>query len=365
MKKLIITILAAMLLCSCEFRYEPDIDDRVPILFVECIGGSQDTTVFKYRVAAPYVNELSQSYVPTLSSVDFRINGVAQTVKDSAIICSYKPGDVITLRASCQVADDIKAETTVPEIPAVRSVRMEQFDKDEIAYMRFSIDFDGGPRDGCFYGIQLMERVVNERTITDTLGNIIEKKVDEGTYCRDIVNPIAEDDLFEAVDNLFVLQIGFDGKQIRSSYNCPMNLCTASELQREGTDVYLVADPDYDNEPQQDFDFVYVGDETDEEKQLEDWENWRLLPLNSYTATSRRIQYKLILRSLSPEFYYYAKALYLSQADNLAGMGLSPVNFTYSNIKGGAGLLGAYTSYESEWFDNPYYADGYTDYVIY
>ena len=365
MKKLIITILSAAMLCACEFHFEPDIKGRVPILFVECIGGPQDTTVFKYRVAAPYVNERSRSYVPTLSSVDFRINGVAQTVKDSAVICSYKPGDVITLRASCQGAQEIKAQTTVPEIPAVRSVRMEQFDKDDVVYMRFCIDLDDGPRDGCFYGFQLIEHVVDEQTITDTLGNFLEKNVYEGDYSRNIVNPIAEDDLFEAVDNLFVLQIGFDGKQIRSSYNCPMNLCTASELQREGTDVYLVADPDYDNDPQQDFDLVYVGDETDEEKQWEDWENWQMEPLNRLIVTSRRVQYKLIVRSLSPEFYYYAKALYLSQADNLAGMGLSPVNFTYSNVKGGAGLLGAYTSYESEWFDNPYYVEGYTDYVIF
>jgi len=44
---------------------------------------------------------------------------------------------------------------------------------------------------------------------------------------------------------------------------------------------------------------------------------------------------------LSPELYYYARALYLCQLDFLANMGLIPANFTYSNVEGGLGIVGA------------------------
>ncbi len=50
---------------------------------------------------------------------------------------------------------------------------------------------------------------------------------------------------------------------------------------------------------------------------------------------------QLILHRLSKEFYYYAKAQYQSNFDFLSNMGLTPANFTYSNIRGGIGLIGA------------------------
>ena len=53
-----------------------------------------------------------------------------------------------------------------------------------------------------------------------------------------------------------------------------------------------------------------------------------------------RTSYHFTLYRLSPEFFYYAKALYQSNFDFLSNMGLTPANFTYTNVDGGLGFVG-------------------------
>lgn len=55
----------------------------------------------------------------------------------------------------------------------------------------------------------------------------------------------------------------------------------------------------------------------------------------------RRTIIHILLSRLSPEFYFFAKALYQSNFDFLANMGLVPANFTWSNVEGGMGFVGA------------------------
>ena len=54
--------------------------------------------------------------------------------------------------------------------------------------------------------------------------------------------------------------------------------------------------------------------------------------------------YTFTLFQLSPEFYYYARALFQSNFDFLSNMGLIPANFTWSNLEGGLGFVGALQS---------------------
>ena len=60
---------------------------------------------------------------------------------------------------------------------------------------------------------------------------------------------------------------------------------------------------------------------------------------------ARRTFFNITICRLSPEFYFYAKALYQSNFDFLANMGLIPANFTWSNVEGGMGFVGAISMY--------------------
>ena len=54
--------------------------------------------------------------------------------------------------------------------------------------------------------------------------------------------------------------------------------------------------------------------------------------------------YVFTFSQLSREFYQFAKALYQSNFDFLSNMGFTPANFTWSNVDGGLGFVGALNS---------------------
>ena len=60
---------------------------------------------------------------------------------------------------------------------------------------------------------------------------------------------------------------------------------------------------------------------------------------------ARRTFFYITICRLSESFYNYAKALYQSNFDFLANMGLIPANFTWSNVEGGMGFVGAISMY--------------------
>ena len=61
----------------------------------------------------------------------------------------------------------------------------------------------------------------------------------------------------------------------------------------------------------------------------------------SWIPVKKETRYDFYFHRLSPEFYFYARALYQSNFDFLANMGLIPANFTWSNVSGGMGYVGA------------------------
>ena len=66
-----------------------------------------------------------------------------------------------------------------------------------------------------------------------------------------------------------------------------------------------------------------------------------------------RYKYRLILYRFSESYYNYLKARYNNNSDELSSMGLAPASFVYSNVRGGAGVCGAYTVLSSEWIELP------------
>jgi hypothetical protein len=66
-----------------------------------------------------------------------------------------------------------------------------------------------------------------------------------------------------------------------------------------------------------------------------------------------RYKYRLVLYRFSESYYNYLKARYNSSYGDFAEMGLSPASFVYTNVKGGAGVCGAYTVLSSDWVTLP------------
>lgn len=77
------------------------------------------------------------------------------------------------------------------------------------------------------------------------------------------------------------------------------------------------------------------------ETQKDDWGN-------AYRV-DRTYRYRVVLYCFSEGFYNYMKAQYNSNGSEFNELGLAPVSFVYTNVRGGAGVCGAYTVVSSDW----------------
>ena len=64
-------------------------------------------------------------------------------------------------------------------------------------------------------------------------------------------------------------------------------------------------------------------------------------------------RYKVEVFRVSPEFYRFNKAQSMIEDNYLATVGLSPSTFSYTNIKGGFGVLGTLTGTSTPWYQAP------------
>ncbi len=66
--------------------------------------------------------------------------------------------------------------------------------------------------------------------------------------------------------------------------------------------------------------------------------------------TTRSYRYKLVFYSFDEASYDYQKAQENDSGSVLAGIGLAPASMTYTNIRNGIGVCGAYIVSETDWF---------------
>ena len=64
-----------------------------------------------------------------------------------------------------------------------------------------------------------------------------------------------------------------------------------------------------------------------------------------------RYRYQLVLYRFSESYYNYLKAQYNSEHNDFSALGMAPASFVYTNVRGGAGVCGAYTVISSEWIE--------------
>lgn len=64
-----------------------------------------------------------------------------------------------------------------------------------------------------------------------------------------------------------------------------------------------------------------------------------------------KYKYRLTLYHFSESCYNYLKAQYNKSHDEFSGLGLAPASFVYTNVRGGAGVCGAYLVESSEWVE--------------
>ena len=333
----------AVLAGACEIPFELRQEAEPKIYFQGIASG--DSVVVTPLYAAPITTE-TVIRVPSMQ-VELRVNGELRLAEQKegrdAFVCrglALKEGDAVEVTVS---GEGLQAtgQTFVPRQPRIDKMEWEKVQVDSVEAIQVRLTLDQAPGEGDFYGIRIactqtffyLDGHEEYNDFHDTPGYIL-TLADSGTF-----------DLEDFV------QVNYDGHTLggNGSYE-PLTLLTRKQFDGNVYSFYLnsfdasilqgIRDSLPEGETGMAGGGIVSGDVggnpggEDPENPEDEWDPAQII-------YSIRSSYRFEILRLSPEFYYYAKALYQSNFDFLSNMGLTPANFTYTNVDGGLGFVGA------------------------
>lgn len=322
------------LLSSCEIPF--DLKEGVePRIYLQCVA-YPDIVSVRPQVAQP-VNgqplDLSSLEVEVWLNDELLSRNEKDVSFDSA-----REGDRISVKVSGQGVQTVYGETRIVSSPNIVDYSWKRVQVDTIDAIQVSLVLDHAPGEEEHYGIRI--------------GRYDEIVYMDGSEMS-FVSPLTPGYILTAAESVgfdladFV-QVNFNGYYLGCQEYIPLTLIDRKQFDGPTYRFYLnsfdasILAGIRENLPDGDTGLAGGGivsgqvggegggGEVDPSQ----------IPVQCTTS------YYFVLFRLSPEFYYYARALYQSNFDFLANMGLVPANFTWSNVEGGLGFVGAvsYTS---------------------
>ncbi len=314
MKKLLHILALAALLSSCEIPFELDSAGEAKI-YVQGIVNNGEVFVTT-RLAQP-------------------VNGEVYADVPMHVEQSWD-GDVFSLSVRASGLETAKGSTTVPPAVLLRDLSWQRVQVDTIDATEICLTLDHAPGEGEYYGIQIVRE--DEITFADGSHSEITSYGTPG-----YILTAAESGTFDLED---FVQVNFDGTFLGGADYRPITLVTRKQFDGATYRFYLnsfdssILDGIRDNMPDGETGMAGGGIISGEVGPGSGGSGLDPGKIPVQLNTS----YEFILYRLSPEFYFFAKALFQSNFDFLANMGLIPANFTWSNVSGGLGFVGAVSS---------------------
>lgn len=334
MKRLLHILLLGLLtgLPSCEIPFPLD-QDGEPRIYVQCIGDNTGIHVKPYY-AAPIAS--APGSLKNLQ-IDLLVNGSSVGVTANADGSYYSDtrltgGDRLELSVRADGVAAVSGSTRAPSKPQVLDVKLQNVQVDTIRATRVSLTLDHAPGEGEYFGIQIL--AVTEIQFMDGSTEQI-----NGYLTPGYILSAAESGSFDLED---FVQVNYDGQILGGKDFMPITLVTRKQFDGAVYSFYLNS---YDtfmlngirgNMPGGDTGIIGGGIVSGEVGP-----GGTDVPDPSKIPASMQTLYYVDISTLSAEFYYYAKALYQSNFDFLSNMGLTPANFTWSNVQGGLGFVGS------------------------
>lgn len=329
--KYILPAFIAFVGVSCTVPFDMDLDDD-PIIYLESFPGSDDFVVFDIKPAysksnTPKRPEFKPEVIFTVNGKQIPVNlnaysNITDNYHETRYIAAYKPvpGDKLRVDVSSEGFKSIYAETTVPEPFPARKIdyRTEKFGENELNMIYVTPDNGSGEYHG--YALQIYEEA--EYEYPDSVN----------TYTYRYAGDRVSDYYDMAPGSMDGMEVTFNGNEIS---------IWRSRSQDGEKDEMQIALPSYTygGEDSYEMFFPYEGE----------FDQYDEMGEEIIGKGIKRTRHKLILYSLSDEFYKYmiAKELVNTNAEFIAG--LAPSNFCYTNVKGGYGAFAAVSWVETEW----------------
>ena len=371
-KRLPILIGCALAAASCEISFELD-NVSEPAIHLQYLpqAGCGNGMIVSY--AEPAFGSLSKEKYPfSPSDVTVTINGKAVKVSEDEDVSSWNghmllvdaspsPGDEVEVTVKGRGIPDAVAHTTVPQRPAITAVSMIA-DTSGVYTIKLNI---GAPvRDGEFYGLMAARRLTTvQLTGIGTPEAPIEEKIDTMvTVSYFLPGRIASLADLNSLDLDAYANVTYDGGFITESNYSSGMMALLQKRHFVGDTYTFYANsvdafssgtfvPDFDMGDS--FDFPDMPDMPDMPDFPDDPEiEYPDVPYY-WEVVDEKEEYRFELFRLSEEFYNYAKAQYLSSFNMLSNFGVTPPNFTYTNVSGGLGIVAGLCSCSTDWIAAP------------
>lgn len=320
MKKILIYISLIFCTISCEIPFE--IKDKAdPLVFVQCAPSNEDTTFFKMVYASPIGSGAQKvDLLPSMISMD--CNGKALKIEKKGnlwfILHQFAPGEKVSMRIEGAALKTATCSVFIPEKPIMPDVKFSHKKNKKSSYTEFKLIMKEPVERGVYYGMQIYRK--NKLRLGEGEGSM---EIEDDLMLSP--NPLSGISDVRDIDMDDYCSVNFFKGIIDKGYTAPMSLLTYRQF-KDGVYTFYISEN------------LFSMLEIPEHEEL---------PENKVTIIESRI--KIRFYRLSNEFYYYAKAQFLSNFDILANMGLIPANFTYTNVENGLGNLGGLSYVETDW----------------
>lgn len=308
-KRILLALCSLCVLCSCEETFEIDSKGGSSRLFVQCYAGLGDTTFVHIKKAVPVNGSETPGF--TLNSMELRADGVpVELNKDSETLywstSPIIPGSALVFEADAKGLPKVSASSKVPEMLKFHTeARVEEYSYAG-RVLRMKAVFDKPLPENVYFGAC----VVTHATLISN-GEVEDVYESSIPFSTGAVGGGLSDMMSSAVDinmggGKYVSVFLFDTDDLTDG-----SICFNSDCMR--------IDGDYSGE----------GGGTAEPKAV--------------------VESRLCIYSFSKECYYYFQALNNQDRNFLAQLGLSPPNYSYSNVAGGYGVVAGLNLTSGEW----------------
>ncbi|MBQ5603363.1 MAG: DUF4249 family protein [Bacteroidales bacterium] len=332
MFRYIVFLTMAFAAASCMKPFDLKLDDE-PIIYLEAFPGVEDVVVFNIQPGYAYSNTaLKPEFKP---EIHFTVNGedipvvlnegsrFGDRFPETSYVADYKPvpGDRMTVEVHSEGFSSIYAQTSIPQPFPERKIDYRVVQTAERDYNVIFVSFKDDADIPLAYGMQIHEETTYYKP-----------DVEPETYYYLYAGDQIADDYEFAPQSFEGITMNFNGWSVqRGDYIAGWD----DEL-FAGQDKTISMVVNSYGPADSFFEHTFDNPLYDESGEV----------IGNCPGISHN---KLLLYTMSPEFYKYAVAqeLILDNADFFAG--IAPSNFCYSNIKGGYGAFAGIYRVETDW----------------
>ncbi len=294
-----------------------------------------------------------------------------------------KPGDLVEVSISGEGLPSASSSTVIPQLPEVGSLSLEPVTRDSSEAIQITLKMARKVEDGEYMGLKAKKRTtyivakvpvidipdfpfdpsnpaipldVDGSDIPSIPGVTVDTTVVETYFTPGQIASTAD---LNSLDLDAYTSVSFENGFISAGLFSRQPLMLLSSRQFTDGDTYVFYANSFDSfdfgsivfEPSEPSD-TEAPEDTDEDGSSEDPEEPQQ-PEYNYIPLGTTDEYCIEIYRLSDEFYNYAKAQYLVAFNMLSNFGVTPPNFTYTNVQGGLGVVAGLSGVVTSWQKAP------------